>query len=249
MSARDGIVVGGFPRVSLLPPSVAEEARERRLTRRFVVAVAGVLLIAALGVVATSVLAAQARSGLSVAQHETATLSAEQAKYREADELARLLATLEDARAYATSTEIDWTDYIAKVSATMPAGTRLDEVSVSASAPWETPLAPSGPLRGDVAGTLKLRVSSDTEAELTAWVRSLEALPGYADSSLDDRTADSGSEGAAAPVGSAPVTYTASVTLNLGQSARAARFAPSAPAADVTPPVDGVSDVAASESE
>jgi Tfp pilus assembly protein PilN len=231
VSARDGVVVGGFPRVSLLPPSVVEEARERSVTRRFAFAVVGVLVVAGLGVLATTWLATQARAELAAAQQETATLTAEQARYRESEELAGLLATLEDARAYATSTEIDWTAYIAKVSATMPAGTRLDEVSVSASAPWETPLAPSGPLRGDVAGTLKLRVTSSTEAELTTWVRSLETLPGYADSSLDDRTADTGSESE-----SGTVEYTASVTLNLGESARAARFTPSAPVVAVTPP-------------
>ncbi|MET0990590.1 MAG: hypothetical protein ABWY54_08095, partial [Glaciihabitans sp.] len=214
--------------VSLLPPAMVDEARQRRVTRRFVLAVAGVLLLAGVGVLGATLRANDARAQLAAAQADTALLTAEQGRYTEAETLSGLLATLADARSYGTSTEIDWTSYVDQLIATMPAGTTLTEVSVSAAAPWETQLAPTGPLRGEVVGTLHLRVRSAAGADLTSWVRGLEALPGYADSSLDDRTAETGD--------GKPATYTASITLNVGAGARSGRFAPE-PAATATPAI------------
>lgn len=227
MSARTTTVeIGGFPRVSLLPPALIEEARQRSITRRFILAVAGVLLLAGAGVLGTTLYAAHARAQLDAAREQTAVLTAEQKRYAEAEALATLLATLDDARSYAASTEIEWTTYTSQLTATMPPGTSLTEVSVSAPAPWEAQSEPSGPLRGTAAGTLHLRVTSDTGEGLTDWVRGLEAIPGYADSSLDDRTADSHADTATDSAAADPTTeYTASITLNLGETARSPRAA------------------------
>ncbi|PRY67542.1 type IV pilus assembly protein PilM [Glaciihabitans tibetensis] len=217
--------VAGQPRVSLLPPEIGLRARARTLNRRFALAAATVLVATVAGVLGAGWFAGQAQNRLDAAQAETTALLDQQKNYAESKNLAALLATLHDARAYGASTEIDWAAYLSLIEATMPAGTSLIEAAASAAAPWEVQRPPAGPLRGDVAGTLTLRTSSSSEGDLTAWVRSLEALPGYADSSLDARSLDE--------TGARP-GYIAEVTLNVGADARARRFA-----AAETPPQDG----------
>jgi type IV pilus assembly protein PilM len=211
------------PQVSLLPPEIGLRARARRLNQRFALVAAGVLVLTLGGIVGAHWYAGAQQNELDTAHAETRALLEQQKAYSDSKELAALLATLQDARAYGASTEIDWANYLGLIEATMPAGTSLVEATVSAASPWEVQPTPAGPLRGDVAGTIHLRTSSSTEGDLTAWVRSLELLPGYADSSLDSRVQELDSEHDGTP------TYTAEVTLNVGADARARRFAAAEP--------------------
>ena len=222
------VAVGASPRVSLLPPELAVRAASRTAHRRLALAVIGVLVVTAAGVGLAAALAADAQRGLDTARLDTQSLLSQQAKYSAVSALQTKVATVTDARLYGTSTEIDWSAYLAKVSATLPAGSTLLEANVSAAAPWEADVVPAGPLRGDPAATLELKVRSAADADITTWVESLTDLPGYADSSLDSRAIETG----AAVAEGAPPTYVANVTLNVDAKARANRFAVDAPGAD-----------------
>jgi hypothetical protein len=222
------VQVAASPRVSLLPPELAVRAASRTAHRRLVFAVVGVILVTAAGVGVSFALTADAQRALDTARLETTSLIAQQKKYTEASDLEAQVASVTQARRYGTSTEIDWAAYLAQVTATLPAGSVLLEASVSAPAPWEAGAVAAGPLRGDPAATLKLRVSSASAADISTWVRSLEALPGYADSSLDDRSFDddsSAGSSADSSLDDAAPTYVAGITLNITSAARANRFA------------------------
>jgi hypothetical protein len=222
------VQVAASPRVSLLPPELAVRAASRTAHRRLVFAVVGVILVTAAGVGVSFALTADAQRALDTARLETTSLIAQQKKYTEASDLEAQVASVTQARRYGTSTEIDWAAYLAQVTATLPAGSVLLEASVSAPAPWEAGAVAAGPLRGDPAATLKLRVSSASAADISTWVRSLEALPGYADSSLDDRSFDddsSAGSSAGSSLDDAAPTYVAGITLNITSAARANRFA------------------------
>jgi hypothetical protein len=214
------LAVAAFPRVSLLPPELAVRAASRTAHRRLALAVVGVLVVTAAGVAITTALAVDAGRRLDTARLETQSLIAQQTKYSEASDLLAQVAVVMDARLYGTSTEIDWSEYLAAVATKLPAGSVLIESSVSAAAPWETGLVAAGPLRGDPAATLHLRVQSATEADISTFVRALGDLPGYADSSLDSRALDTDSDTASADT----ATYTATITLNVTSGARANRF-------------------------
>jgi type IV pilus assembly protein PilM len=231
---------GEAPRaqVSLLPPEIALRARARKLNQRFALAAAGVLVLTLGGVVGAHWYAGMQQNALDAATAETRVLLEQQKEFRESKDLAELLATLQDARAYGASTEIDWANYLTLIESTMPAGTSLIEATVSAASPWEVQPTPTGPLRGDLAGSIHLRTSSSTESDLTAWVRSLALLPGYADSSLDSRVEERDEERPGAPV-----EYIAEVTLNVGADARAHRFTAAEPAIQ-NGPVDVTVDAA-----
>jgi type IV pilus assembly protein PilM len=228
------------PQVSLLPPDIALRARAQKLNRRFALAAAGVLLLTVGGVLGAHGYAGGQQNQLDTARAETTALLAQQGAYAESKALAELLATLQDARSYGASTEIDWANYLALIEATMPAGTTLIEATVTAASPWEVQPTPAGPLRGDVAGTIHLRTSSSSGSDLTTWVRSLEVLPGYADSSLDSRDFDAVGDGGN---DSNALPYTADVTLNVGADARAHRFAAAEPTIQNVP-VDATVDAA-----
>jgi hypothetical protein len=233
------LAVAASPRVSLLPPELAVRAASRTAHRRLALAVVGVLVVTAAGVGITTALAVDAGRRLDTARLETQSLIAQQTKYSEASDLQAQVAVVRDARLYGTSTEIDWSEYLAEVATKLPAGSVLIESSVSAAAPWETGPVAAGPLRGDPAATLHLRVQSATEADISTFVRALGDLPGYADSSLDSRALDTDSDEGAPP------TYTANITLNVTSGAKANRFVPAESGTPAAPATATDSDTAA----
>lgn len=215
------VEIGGTPRVNLLPTEIVAAGRARTLTRRLVAGLAGLAVVTATSVGVAALSAADANRQLAQATAQTQPLLTQQAAYAEASALENLVATVEQARSFGASAEIDWANYLDLLRATMPTGMVMLDTTVTAAPPWESPATPAGPLRGDPAATLRLHVKSASEADITAWVRSLEQLPGYADSSLDNRTADASTD---------PASYEATVTLNLTVLARSDRF----PAAKLT---------------
>lgn len=203
---RDEPVVGGVPRVSLLPPEMATAAKASATGRGLVFLVVLVTAVTGSGIAAATLAAGDAQTLLMNAQTETRTLLKEQGKYSAASDLEELLATVEDAGSFGTSTEIDWSEYIGSLTATMSPGLVMLDATVSAAAPWEAPLLVTGPLRAERVATMLLRVKSLSEAEVSAWVRTLEALPGFADTSIDGWTHDDSG-------------YIARVTLNVATGA------------------------------
>jgi hypothetical protein len=209
MSARrDDVIIGASPRAHLLPPELAIAARARVIHRLLLLMVVAVLIVTGAGVVEAYRVAGVAKAALDDERAVTTSLLGQQTKYTSATDLDALVTAVTAATDYGVSTAVDWNAFIDELEDALPKGVNLDSVAPMANAPWEAPLGVTGPLRVDRVATLQLQVSSSKMLPITEWVRAVDTLPGFADSSIDGWRLEQ-------------EKYITTITLNLGAGALA----------------------------
>jgi hypothetical protein len=212
-------VVGGIPRIDLLPPEVRARLRSRSLRRGLGVLVVAVVVATGAGT-ALAVLNAGASAGaLSAEQARTQELLAQQVEFVEVTQLANAKSGIEQARLVGASTEILWPAYVEAIQATLPAGSELGSLIVTASSPISLVAQPALPLQLPRVATVQLIITAPDLATVSAWMTRLPELPGYADATLTS-------------IERADPNVKASVTLNVTDAAFANRFVEVAEEAD-----------------
>jgi Tfp pilus assembly protein PilN len=210
----DGLVVGGEPRVDLLPPEIQKERAAAIMRRRLLIAVVGVVAVVVVAAGATTVLAVQAQTKLQDEQGRTASLLAEQTKYREVRTVQAQVGLIEAAQQVGASTEIDWKKYLQRVQATLPGSVTIDTVSVDSASPLAIYVQSIAPLQGARVATVTFTAQSRVLPDVPTWLDSLTTLPGFADAlpgSVDRNPADG--------------VYTVKITMHINDAAYAKRFA------------------------
>lgn len=215
MSRREvgaaGLVVGGIPRIDLLPPEVRARLRSRTLRRGLGLLVVVVVAATAAGT-ALAVLNAGASAGaLAAEQARTQDLLAQQVEFVEVTQLANAKAGIEQARLVGSSTEILWPAYVEAINATLPAGSVVGTLTVTASSPITLVAQPALPLQLPRVATVQLTVNAPDLATVSAWISRLPGLPGFADATLT--SIEPGEAG-----------VKANVTINVTDAAFANRF-------------------------
>lgn len=214
MSARSdstGIIVGGEPRIDLLPPEIkaAKQARKSRgLLGTLVIAV---LLLCGGGYVFATSLAIQSQDMLVAEQTRTEMLLQEQLKYADARAAANQLAAAKDARLVASATEILWREYLVSIQGTLPESMVITAFVVDSISAYEVVPEVTVPLQKDRVATLSLTASSPDLVQIDQWLVALRALRGHADSTVTAITLQEG-------------VYVANVTLNVNADAFEKRF-------------------------
>ena len=176
------LVVGGVPRAELLPPELELE-KKARAQRRGLLAVL-VLVVVLVGLAYTGVTVATAATQLAVdqANARTAELLAQQAEFIEVRQLQAQVSASEEARRFATSTEVDWPATLDSLAAVAPEGAvNWSGATIVAS----TPIAPFGAssvpiLQPRVAEVTFVGVTR-TLPDFALWIERLKTVPGFAD--------------------------------------------------------------------
>ncbi|WP_058724882.1 hypothetical protein [Curtobacterium luteum] len=184
------LVVGGRPRVDLLPPEVLAARRAQRTVRRVW---AGVVLVAAvvgIGIGAASMVAAGAHDDLTGAQSQTLSLLQQQAQYKDVRAAESGTALREAAQAVGGSTEISWKSYLGSVQESLPSGTRITGVTVDSASPFESYVQSDAPLQGRRIATLTIAAESPTLPSVPQWLDSLKGLTGFVDATANSVTLD-----------------------------------------------------------
>lgn len=207
------IVVGGEPRVSLMPPEVLARRKAKGVRRSLLWGVLGVVLIVLAAVAGTAVLGIRAQLDLASAQAQTGELLAEQTKYKEVRTVQDQVTLVEAAQAVGASTEIDWKSYLEKVQATLPADVTVSTVTIDSATPLSTYEQPTTPLLGARVATLTFEAKSPILPVVPTWLNSLATLPGYADATPGSVTLD--------PTTS---TYSVDITMHINETAFDRRF-------------------------
>jgi hypothetical protein len=212
IAPQSGLVLGGAPRVELLPPEVALQEKARS-TRRGLIGLFIVVLLIVIGGYGAAVLhGQQAQSDLAAAQARTGAIQAERQKYGAVTTTDALITDIGSARTLGASTEIIWSNMLDSIRASLPGGVTITSATMKGTAPWETALTPAGPLREPRIATISLVISSPTIFDATDIVRSLVSVPGFADATPD--TVTGGTDG-----------YSTTITLNVNDKALSGRFA------------------------
>jgi hypothetical protein len=206
------LVLGGEPRVILLPPEFALADKARTMRRYSILGLVLLLVIVGGGYAYASYRSFFAGEALATTKAQSRSIVVEQKKYSEATSIARLVSGIGQAEALGGSTEVLWAGLIETVRSSLPAGTLLDSAVMKGRAPWEAELAPAGPLRQPRVATLSIVITSPSILDATTIVRSLVQVPGFADATLDSVTVKDG-------------VYNTTVTLNVNAEALSGRFA------------------------
>ena len=206
-------IIGGEPRVNLLPPEVTAEQKGRRLRRALAVAVVAVVFVTAGGIAAATWQAQRSQASLAVVEGRTAELLAAQGEYVEVRRAQEEVDATVAARRVAASVDINWTDYLEQIRARLPGDVVIGAVVLDAGSPWAPYGQATAPLQPSRVATISLTLTSPTLPSVPDWLDAMVTLPGYADSA-PTRVAllDSGG-------------YEVSLTLHVNAEAFSNRFA------------------------
>jgi hypothetical protein len=210
----EGLVVGGEPRVHLLPPQVMIDRKGRVVRRRLGIGVLAVLVLVAVGFGAASLSLVNSQANLLTAQNDTSSILQQQAKYGDVLKVKADASAIQSSQKLATAQEILWQPFYTSFEATVPAGGKITSLSAALDNPFGT-TAPSsqtpGPLDGThiatVTGTLTM-----PQAAISGWLNSLPSLKGFVDVTPTSV--------AAAQAG----VYTVSFTMHINKDLLANRF-------------------------
>ncbi|MCU1437695.1 MAG: hypothetical protein JWP66_782 [Naasia sp.] len=206
--------IGGVPRVDLLPASLREKRMQKRFRRGIYVGIGGVAVLLAAGIAGATAFGAVASANLAAEQAVTLDLLGQQAQYAELSAVQERIVLAEAAQQVGAGTEIDWSDYLGKLRATLPAGVTLTSVTVDAATPLAVYEQGTGPLEGARIATLTFTASSPGLPDVPVWIDALRTLPAFVDAIADSVTLDD--------TGS----YAVNMTLHIGPDAYAGRFLP-----------------------
>lgn len=235
---EEALIVGGEPRVDLLPPEVLTGRAAKATRRRLGIGVIASVAVVVLAVGGSFALAVQAEAQLLAERARTAEILLEQTEYADVTTVQYHFDLATAAQQVGASTEIAWKDYLTQVQATLPASVVIDTVSIDSATPVAIYAQPTAPLQGVRMATVGFSAKSAVLPDVPTWLRSLATLPGFADAlpgsvTLDEETG----------------VYTATITMHVNSAAFSNRFMKEVPGdAATTDAADAATaDAAASE--
>lgn len=185
---KPGSVAVGFPQINLLPPEL-RASRALARTKRLLGGALVLVLVFAAGIYGVAAVRAGAsQSALTDANTTTASLLTEKSKYSEVTAVLQGVERAKTARIFATSTEVQWADYLQAISAVAPQQASIQTVTIESA----TPLAPmAAPI--DVLSTVSLARITFTwrvlvSPDASAWLVALEGVPGLANPTITSVT-------------------------------------------------------------
>lgn len=175
------LLLGGEPRVQLLPPTVAAREKVRGAQRMVVLLVVAAVAVAGAMYGLGVYLSASAQAGLESEQGVTQDILKQQANYKAGADAADMVQQLQQAQQVATSLEVDWAPILRTFQASLPAGASMANVTVENQAPWEQALVPEGALRTPRIAVVSLVIASPGPIDVSTMAAAMSDIQGRAD--------------------------------------------------------------------
>jgi len=214
--AVESLVLGGSPRVHLLPTEVLERKKALALRRKLAVVLVVVVVAIAGGVGIASVMLVSAQSSMTTAQNQSLTLAHQRTQFASVTQVQADTKAVQASQTLATATEITWQPYIAKVAKTLPDGTTIQAIHASIEPPVTGSAADAStdPLQGTRVATVEVTVNSP-QASIAGWLTKLPSLPGFVDAQPKSVNINNSAGGG----------YTVVVDIHVNKDALSGRFA------------------------
>lgn len=168
------LVVGGMPRVDLLPPAELERRYRRGLLRRWGIGLLAAALVTVLVISGAMALRIVAETRLASERARTDASIAEIAALSEVGDTVRALDDLEAFRAEAMLPDFEWAQLIDAVGQTLPANVRIVGFDVTTGAGPDPDAADAASAPG---ATVLLTLSSPVAFDILPAVRGIRTLP------------------------------------------------------------------------
>jgi Tfp pilus assembly protein PilN len=210
-SSESRLVLGGVPRVNLLPPEVGQAAKARSLRAGLSLLVVAAMVVVGAGYGLASLHAGTAQQALDHANQRTVELLAQQKKYVEVRKVTSNLALTTAARQVGSSTEVNWKSYLESIQANLPSGTTIVTFAAATGSPLAEFAQATVPLQGERIAELTFSAETQSLPDVPAWLNALASLKGFVDASPGSVSLNDG-------------VYTAAVTMHISEVALANRF-------------------------
>lgn len=221
----DDLRLSDYPIAHLLPPEVVAQGKVRT-TRAVVIYILIAVLVLSVAAIAGSYLYAQrSQQALEGVQSQNASVLAQEAKYAPARTALNKVKLAQAAQKVGAASEIDWTAYVGKIQAVLPAGVAITEFSGETSTPATAVAQDSAPLSQGRGAVITLTVSAPDQLAIANTLDALEKLPGYAGAFPGAITQKTDSSATPSTTGPSTGAWSAPITLSLNSAAFANRFA------------------------
>lgn len=217
----EGLVLGGEPRVHLIPPAVLARKQGKSLRRRLGLAVVGVIVLVAVGLGLATLSTAASQNSLLAAQQQTTSILQEQAKYGIVTKVQADASAIKSSQKLVTAQEILWTPFYRNFQKTLPSDGAINNITANLDSPLSgtstatsssdssNPLAPpTGAHVATVTGVVTM-----AQSEISNWLNTLTKLTGFVDATPTSVTVNSNGPG-----------YAVAFTMHINSDALANRF-------------------------
>jgi Tfp pilus assembly protein PilN len=209
------LVLGGIPRVRLLPREVRDGQKSRALRRRLLATLVIVVIVAVLATIGATFALVTSNTQLADEQSRSLLLAASRAKYSDVTKLQSQVAEITTSQPLAADGEILWAPYLESIQATLPAGTTITAFTAElADTKTAAAASTTGPIAPDHIADVKITADSPQQP-ISDWLDNLAKVPGFV-------AAMPGSVTLSAETGH----YTVDVDLLVNKDALANRFTP-----------------------
>jgi len=172
------------PQVNLMPPEVLEGRAVAILKRRMVWVIVIVLLasIVLYGLAFIARMGAEDRYAESLVTAEA--LLQEKKKYSPVTQVLKDIEDTQDARTFALSTEVNWSNYVYSIEAVLPPGVVVTSTSIAGIGPGAELAQGQDDLTRPGIAVISFAALSETLPDGAAWIDALNSVPGLADANL-----------------------------------------------------------------
>lgn len=211
-SVDASVILGGMPRVRLLPREVGEGQKTRALRRRLLAGLVVIVMIAILATVGASFALFAANAQLANEQSRSALLAASRAKYGDVTKLQSQVDQIVTSQPLADTGEILWAPYVQEIQASLPEGTTITALTAATATATATSVTAS--LTPPHIAEVKITADSPQQP-ISDWLDNLAKVKGFvaAIPGSVTRVQDTGH-------------YTVEVDLLVNSDALSERFAP-----------------------
>jgi Tfp pilus assembly protein PilN len=213
-SVDSSLILGGTPRVRLLPREVGIGQKTRALRRRLLAGLVIVVILAILAPVGAPFALFTANAQLANEQSRSSLLAASRVKYSAVTTLQSQVDQIVTAQPSADVGEILWAPYLQGIQSTLPVGTTITAFTASTASTVTTPTTVTDTFTPSHVAEVKITADSPQQP-ISDWLDNLAKLKGVVAATPGSVTLDTTTG-----------HYTVEVDLLVNSEALSQRFAP-----------------------
>lgn len=178
--ARDVLVIGGEPRVHLLPAEIQVQKQGRAKRRGLVFALVAVVTTVVLGFALATLSLLVSNASLASETARAAGLLAASNKYGMVVQYQHHMNDITLAQPIAVKGEIDWQPFIQSLQQTLPSTMMITNLSASIDSARDAAAVATAPLQGSHVATIKIN-ANDSTMTISDWLDNLKTINGFVD--------------------------------------------------------------------
>ena len=175
-SVDASLILGGMPRVRLLPREVGEGQKTRALRRRLLAGLVVIVVVAILATVGATFALFAANAQLANEQSRSALLAASRAKFGDVTKLQSQVDQIVTSQPLADAGEILWAPYVQEIQASLPEGTTITALTAATATATATPATAS--LTPPHIAEVKITADSPQQP-ISDWLDNLAKVKGF----------------------------------------------------------------------